>query len=197
MKGKIIAIVIICSAVFLAFDLYLEKEEIISSLRTRIWILEKANEMSLKEREDSITLFKGEIEDLEDEKSQIKAKYNSVIERNKKTKVVLKPTYEEMKDFLKEDKTDNKAWTKNEYMCCDFSADVIRNAKEKGILVHLVMLTYEDVSERGYNLQHCLVAFNTTDRGLIFIEPQTDGERKVEVGKIYSDNVIRRYKIFG
>jgi hypothetical protein len=55
----------------------------------------------------------------------------------------------------------------------------------------------------GYG--HTIVAFDTTDRGLIYIEPQFDQEVKLVVGRSYSqlnnftsaprDDTIKRYLV--
>jgi len=90
------------------------------------------------------------------------------------------PTYSEMKEFLKQDLTDHNSYIENKYTCSDFAADVNNNAEQQGFRCALVELKYP--GERG----HAIVAFNTVDRGLIFIEPQYDKEVIVEVGQSYS-----------
>ncbi|MEM2618825.1 MAG: hypothetical protein QXR87_04440 [Candidatus Hadarchaeales archaeon] len=88
------------------------------------------------------------------------------------------PTYSEMLDFLGRDRTDDKPYIQGVYVCYHFAAEVGRNADREGLRSAFVIVRFPDVT-------HALVAFNTTDRGLIFIEPQTDEEMKVEVGKPY------------
>lgn len=90
------------------------------------------------------------------------------------------PTYQEMKEFLVQDGTDSKTYIKGQYVCSDFATDVNNNAEAKGIRCAVVELRYPN------DFAHAIVAFETTDKGLIFIEPQFDKEVAAEVGQSYS-----------
>jgi len=91
------------------------------------------------------------------------------------------PTYQEMNEFLAEDTTSLKAYVEDEYVCTDFSAEVNNNAEAQGIRCAIVDIFYPE----GYG--HTTVAFETTDRGLRFVEPQFDEEVSLIVGKSYSE----------
>ncbi|MFC1983889.1 hypothetical protein ACFLVO_02595 [Chloroflexota bacterium] len=80
-----------------------------------------------------------------------------------------KPSYDEVVDFLRFDPTNRKPYIEDEYICTDFSADVSNNAEDKGIQCILVLIEY-----KGNQVGHAIISFNTTDRGTIFVEPQTD-----------------------
>ena len=95
------------------------------------------------------------------------------------------PTYQEMKDFLRRDTTDRRYPTGN-YDCENFASDVCNNAEAEGIRAAVVVLMYEKTG-------HQIVAFETTDKGLIFIEPQDDKEVRVEVGIRYWGDTIKRF----
>jgi len=90
------------------------------------------------------------------------------------------PTYQEMKDFLAQDRTDTKTYISGEYVCSDFATDVNNEAEAEGIRCAIVELRYPR------DFAHAIVAFETTDRGLIFVEPQFDSEVTVKVGQSYS-----------
>ncbi|HEX75532.1 MAG TPA: hypothetical protein G4O12_02995 [Dehalococcoidia bacterium] len=90
------------------------------------------------------------------------------------------PTYREMKEFLAQDTTDSKKYIGDEYVCSDFCAEVNNNAEAQGIRCAIVSIYYPE----GYG--HNIVAFETTDKGLKFIEPQFDDEVDLIVGKSYS-----------
>jgi len=90
------------------------------------------------------------------------------------------PTYQEMKAFLAQDVTNAKTYTKDKFVCTDFAAEVNNNAEAKGIRCAIVDIFYPD----GYG--HTIVAFETVDKGLIFIEPQFDREVTLIIGKSYS-----------
>lgn len=109
------------------------------------------------------------------------------------------PTYQEMKLFLAQDDTNLNQYKENEYVCTDFAAAVNNNADAKGIRCAILDIFYPE----GYG--HTIVAFETTDRGLIFIEPQFDVEVKLVTGQSYAkinnftpaprDDTINRYLI--
>jgi hypothetical protein len=109
------------------------------------------------------------------------------------------PTYQEMKDFLSKDTADSKTYIEGKYTCTDFAAEVNNNAEDQGIRCAVVYIVYPDTG-------HSIVAFETTDKGLIFIEPQYDKEVTLTIGKSYSklngylqqepvDDTIQRYQI--
>lgn len=113
--------------------------------------------------------------------------------------ILRNPTYQEMKKFLAEDLTNFGAYEEGGYVCVDFAAQVNNNAEEKGIRCAVVDIFHPE----GYG--HTIVAFDTIDRGLIFIEPQFDREVRLVVGKSYAqingftpaprDDTIVRYVI--
>ncbi len=86
------------------------------------------------------------------------------------------PTHKEMREFLARDKTDSNPFISGEYVCSDFTAQVNSNAEASGIRAAYVRI-------RGEKWAHAVVAFETVDRGLIFIEPQSDKEVKLVIGK--------------
>jgi len=88
------------------------------------------------------------------------------------------PTHKEMVKFLRDDKTDKIPFIRGEFVCFDYSAKLNNNADAAGIRAAYVRVRSEDWG-------HALVAFNTLDKGLIFIEPQSDIEVKLELGKPY------------
>ena len=93
--------------------------------------------------------------------------------------VLRDPSYREMGDFLAWDTTSEREYVESEYVCVDFAADVKANAVKEGIRCAYVLIEYR--GESG----HTIVAFDTTDEGLVFIEPQFDWEVEPEIGKRY------------
>jgi pyruvate/2-oxoglutarate dehydrogenase complex dihydrolipoamide dehydrogenase (E3) component len=73
------------------------------------------------------------------------------------------PTWAELSDFIREDKTDRRAYVPGVYMCGDFARDVHDNAEQAGIRAAYVTV-------RLPGDYHALNAFKTTDRGLVFID---------------------------
>ncbi len=79
------------------------------------------------------------------------------------------PTYKEMREFLASDTTDANPYVPSEYVCFEFATALNNNAEANGIRVACVLIGSK-------NWWHAVVAFETVDRGLIFIEPQSDRE---------------------
>jgi len=100
------------------------------------------------------------------------------------------PTYYEMKDFLAFDRTNLNVggrYVWSWYTCIDSANDVKRNALEKGIRCTGVIIRFGNAEN-----DHAVVAFQTTDKGVIFIEPQTDEEVEVVVGmRYFKDNDLK------
>ena len=65
-------------------------------------------------------------------------------------------------------------------MCIDFACDLQEEAAEQGIRSAVVSIDFPPGS-----YSHALIAFETTDQGLIYFEPQLDKRMKVEVGRKY------------
>jgi hypothetical protein len=99
------------------------------------------------------------------------------------------PTYTEVMELIRTDRTDQNKWIQNVYDCKYFSYDLKKSAEEKGLRCAFVNIVFPDRSG------HCLNAFETTDRGLIFIEPQEDREVRVERGNKYSTQLGWRVDI--
>lgn len=94
------------------------------------------------------------------------------------------PTYQELKEFLARDTTDSNPYIKGKYVCFDFAAEVNNNAELAGIRAAFVDMSLPSSNPpdlRG----HCIVAFQTVDRGLVYVEPQEDKEAKPVEGKPY------------
>ena len=98
------------------------------------------------------------------------------------------PTFQEMKDFILKDTTSRKTFILYTYECRHFATEVNNNAKAAGWQCGFALLCYT----RG---QHAVVVFDTVDRGLIFIEPQTDAAIDVKVGGTYQGQEIKEILI--
>jgi len=91
------------------------------------------------------------------------------------------PTYSEMNRFLGGDDTDQNEYVDGSYSCTDFAADLNNNAVQFGYNTAYVYISYAD------GTGHATAAFQTIDKGLIFIEPQFDDEVQVVIGSSYSE----------
>ena len=89
------------------------------------------------------------------------------------------PTYQEMLNFIASDRTDENEYSEN-YTCFHFTADVKSHAFDEGYRCGFVHIEFPDSA-------HAIVCFNTTDHGLIFIEPQFDDIVTLSISQSYSN----------
>lgn len=96
---------------------------------------------------------------------------------------VTDPSWDEMIYFLNHNHVnwnDYVAKGGDRYVCLHFACDVQKAATEQGIRSAFVVIRFP-------NIGHAIIAFETTDQGLWFFEPQTDLPMKVEIGYEYLD----------
>ena len=85
------------------------------------------------------------------------------------------PSWEELKTFLWEDKTDQLEYVFPTFVCEDFAKTLQTNAKKAGLgcaFANVKLKGYPDWFNYGIpsNTGHALNAFETTDRGLVYID---------------------------
>jgi hypothetical protein len=78
-------------------------------------------------------------------------------------------TWMELVSFISDDHTNWNEYNVNKYNCLDFSIDLVENATKQNIKAWIVSVMFY-----GEEVGHSFVAFDTTDRGIVFIEPQAD-----------------------
>lgn len=98
------------------------------------------------------------------------------------------PSFQEVRDFILRDPTSRNSFVLYEYECRHFTTTVNNNAEAEGLRCGFVLLCFD----QG---QHSVIAFETTDRGLVYIEPQTDAAINPEVGGQYQGREIREILI--
>ena len=79
------------------------------------------------------------------------------------------PSWEQLKAFLAEDKTDERDYVLGDFVCGSFAQDVHNNAEKAGIRAAWVAI---DLANKP--IGHALNAFNTTDRGMVFTDSTGD-----------------------
>jgi peptidoglycan hydrolase CwlO-like protein len=97
------------------------------------------------------------------------------------------PTLGEALVFINLDTTDENEYTED-YVCYDFTADFNSNAFQMGYRCGFVYIEFDESA-------HAIACFNTTDSGLIYVEPQTDEIVNIAVGQEYINHVIVRIGI--
>jgi len=88
------------------------------------------------------------------------------------------PTYAEAMDFIEKDSTDSLSY-RDDFDCTRFAAAFKQNAFEEGLRCYYVNVYFQG------STGHSIVAFDTVDRGMIFIEPQHDKEVNLNKGSSY------------
>lgn len=77
---------------------------------------------------------------------------------------IANPSWMQLKNFLKTDKTDMRQYIFGSYVCGNYAEDVHNNAEAAGIRAAVVLVEFTE----GEN--HALNAFKTTDKGLVYID---------------------------
>jgi hypothetical protein len=170
----------------------------VASLITMVWVLNELNSVrnsrlqvdaelqamqaELTTVEIELNASKELVESLEDTLSNLQVNYARLTTGY--DYVLRDPSYQEMKAFLEQDETSEQEYLRNEYICVDFAANVKANAAEEGIRCAYVVIEY--LGTTG----HAIVAFDTTDRGLVYVEPQFDWDVVPEVGRRYYECVV-------
>lgn len=97
------------------------------------------------------------------------------------------PLYSEVAAFIANDKTDELPYDDENFDCDNYVELINNNAENQGIRCALVIIYFYDT-----NIGHAIVGFNTVDRGMVYVEPQTDDwVGNLEIGNDYwSDCII-------
>jgi len=94
------------------------------------------------------------------------------------------PSYDELLAFIQSDTTNEKLFIETffwGYICTDYAEDVHNNAEAAGIRAAFVAVYFE-----GDEIGHALNAFETIDKGLVYIDcTQWDTIAYIEKGKEY------------
>ncbi len=90
------------------------------------------------------------------------------------------PTYYEATRFIFSDKTDGHPYVAGNYTCANFATDFQSNAAKAGLRCGYVTIFFKDM------ISHALDCFNTTDNGIVYVEPQSDEIVSVKVGEVYA-----------
>ncbi|NQE45915.1 hypothetical protein C5S31_07835 [ANME-1 cluster archaeon GoMg2] len=81
------------------------------------------------------------------------------------------PTWNELISFLNSDDTDEILYIEGSFVCADFAEMLHNNAETAGIKAAFVCVDFASDDEDG----HALNAFNTTDRGLVYVDCTGEG----------------------
>ncbi len=81
------------------------------------------------------------------------------------------PTWAELKTFLQADQTDKHPYIEGKFTCGDFAEMLHNNAEAAGIRAAILAIELQpNGSSSGTIINHSLNAFDTTDRGTVYID---------------------------
>jgi len=102
------------------------------------------------------------------------------------------PSWAELEAFLQSDQTDRHAYVAGKFTCGDFAEMLHNNAEAAGIRAAIVAIELRPAGMMGGTTNHSLNAFETTDKGLMYIDSTSssqgyyaDKEVSVDVGQEY------------
>lgn len=98
------------------------------------------------------------------------------------------PSYEEALRFVYSDQTNRNQYNQT-YNCARFAGDFVDNAARAGYRCGYVTIGFLDAS-------HAVVCFDTSDNGLVFIEPQNDQVITIETGTPYLNRIVFSVSIY-
>jgi len=111
----------------------------------------------------------------------------------------INPTWSKLKSFLGSDNTDQQTYSYTSFVCVDFAEMLHNNAEAVGIRTAYVLIQLGPSDNYPTSGGHALNAFETTDKGLVYIdctapsgnyEGSVDKIVDVEVGKPYVPEYI-------
>jgi hypothetical protein len=105
---------------------------------------------------------------------------------------VRNPTHDEVLEFIGEDDTDEMEYVEGEFECLDFCMMFRNNAFKKGYISYTVWIDFE-----GQTFGHSIIGFNTTDRGMIYLDPQLDYFVELGVGVDYWKDAVQSPQDYG
>ena len=150
-----------------------------SQLETQIQNLET----QLDGIESELNDTKGQLTEVQEE---LEEKYLEIIDIYNGTRYNLhNPSFSEARYFMNNDDTNEIPYEAVNFTCAHYSQRANNNAEDMGISCAVVILNFNLSS-------HAIIAFNTTDRGMVYFEPQTDDiVVNLEIGNDYwTDCVI-------
>jgi hypothetical protein len=96
-----------------------------------------------------------------------------------------------MINFIRSDRTNENTYNFPDYVCEDFSRDTQYNAIKAGYRCGVLNIQFESgqsvkIGNTIYENGHAIICFETSDQGLVFIEPQHDRIVAIKTGCSFS-----------
>lgn len=137
----------------------------------------EALQAELNEAQAEVSRLNADMATLETAVSSLRETINQTVLSN--------PTWAEMAAFLKLDDTDAFAYDEDKFDCTGFAITFRDRAWRAGL-----RCAYVEISFSGKAIGHALNAFETSDRGLVYIDAQDDCLAYVVSGQPYGTIVL-------
>lgn len=118
---------------------------------------------------DKTSRVEGEFDNITVYKYDPKNGYTPIKPNSTSTPSYSSITWKELAHFLDTDHTNWKTYNPDNYVCLDFAIDLVENAKKQNINARIIGVDFTN-GETG----HAFVAFETSDKGTVYVEPQED-----------------------
>ena len=89
------------------------------------------------------------------------------------------PTWAQVKAFMAQDQTDKIKYSQGSFVCSNYAEQVYNNAEARGIRAAFVTIQFQNGG-----VPHALNAFQTTDRGLIYIDSTGVEKTSIKITKV-------------
>ncbi len=96
-------------------------------------------------------------------------------DNNTKVIVLHKATYQQVINFLGTDNTDKYTYSLKDFDCTDFAIKLRADAQGDDIDCGIAILSLETPDGELARYDHAINVFNTSDKGLVYAEPQVNG----------------------
>lgn len=113
--------------------------------------------------------------------------------KNTYNNIELNPSISEVKQFLYNDDIDQRYFLPDIFDCTQYSNQLVNHALKAGIFACVLELNFINIDNPNDTTAHVLIQFNTSDMGLVAIEPQNDRIAKIILGEEYWDQFIIQY----
>ena len=180
MKRSVMFIIATCLVMVLLNGCVSASEPETSQAEVTSQVEEKYNleEEKQKLQSDYDTL-KEEYDALKSDYEDLQSNYQRLIDTSKQS-TLRNPTWAELKDFLEMDDTDTFPYNEDTFDCTGYAITLRDRVRELGFRCAFVEIAFQQ--KQG----HALNGFQTTDKGLIFVDTtKNDAIAYVEVNKLY------------
>jgi len=177
---------------WMALDQIQKRDTFIQQQAQQIAILESKK----LELQNTICILNDKVSSLESDKAELQKLKGQLEEEISELDAELgkvkplRPTREQLANFLIKDLTNEKLYAKDFYVCSDYAIDVRANARQQGWNISVVFVWWKT---RGSEYAHALNGAYLADGTLVWIEPQKDRIYSADIEKALAEDFGPEY----